>query len=58
MLSDSDCMDSSSWQGVECEVVDRLMDGASLRVGTLVDVAAGCLFWGGRGIFILCSMDI
>jgi hypothetical protein len=40
--SDSDCMDSWS-SGMEHEV-DRLMDGASRRVGNLIAVAAGYLF--------------
>lgn len=33
--------------------MDRLMDGASRKVGSLIDVAAECLNWEGRSILVL-----
>lgn len=39
-------------------MVDRLIDGASRKVGTLIAVAAGCLFWAGRDIFNLFLVKI
>lgn len=37
-------------QGVEYEVIERAIDGADFMVGSLAEVAAGCLLRGGRSI--------
>lgn len=42
---------------MEYEVIDRVVDGVEFRVGSLVDVAAGRLFWGGRAILDVRMME-